>query len=149
MYIIRRHGEAYIHMECSICVQMCHQLNSTFRVPKIIPAEACGDQIYIMGESMYTSSTKLLLDYLPWLKLRKHGTRCLSIIWKKVAAPPVIGIPLLCPVMVDWWQLVEWVLTKNSPQLFTCTTQPLTHGRSLATCGHHDIGVLQLSSLIS
>ena len=43
-----------------------------------------------MGESMDTSSTKLLLDYLPWLKLRKHGTRCLSIIWKKVAAPPVI-----------------------------------------------------------
>ena len=62
-------------------------------------------------------------------------------VWKRVAAPPPYYRTVhLC--IHSWWSQIG-----DSPHLFTCTTQPRTPGRSLATWGHHDTNVLQLSSL--
>ena len=44
------------------------------------PAAVCGDQLYVVGEIMYTCSVKLLLA-----SIKNRSAR----VWKQVAAPPV------------------------------------------------------------
>ena len=108
-------------------------------------AAVCGDHVYILGESnMFNCSVSALIQsrksFLANLWNRYAG------VWKEVAAPPVVGTA--CVSIRDQLLAIGGkIQIRNSPQPFTCITEPLTPGRSLATWQHHDQHVLQLSSL--
>ena len=109
-------------------------------------AAVCGDQIYILGEHyiymyMYTCSVLTLIQSCKSFlaSIRNRGAR----VWKEAAAPPVTLTT--CVSIHD--QLLTIGGRRNPPQPFTCTTQRLTPGRSLATWGYHEGTILQLSSL--
>ena len=134
-----------------------HQWSTATDLPQPMysaSATVCGDQLYMLGgwiqncaaaKSVYTCSVSALLQsYVP--SSLKANLKTTSLVYKPNVWRRLIDyhfhVPLVSPFTVDCWQLVDMTNTQRypsqflqikPPQLFTCTIQLPTPGKSSAT----------------